>query len=80
MGCLILREGSLFLEDPVRGSEHVIAPTVDRRDQPDHVGFAHVQLPDDQTDFLYLGFSEPDFLATLADGDRLSLVYRLSIV
>jgi hypothetical protein len=46
----------------------------DRDHHSSFVGFAHVHLPDSETGQPYLGFSDRDFLGTVADGDNLALV------
>ena len=74
--CLGLRDGAVALVHLVRGLTAEVTPGC-RRDDPRHgmyVGFSHTHLPDPGSGRPYLGFSELDFRATLADGSNVELV------
>lgn len=75
-GCIVLQAERLCVVHPVSGWKEGVNPKCEL-DDPEHdhyVGFAHTHLSDVVSGRPYLGFSERDFRATLADGDRLSLV------
>jgi hypothetical protein len=59
---------------PARGRGDGVDPICRPADHPSYVGFAHTHLPDSSTGEPYLGFSDRDYRATLADGDNLALV------
>lgn len=72
--CIIWEDGGLALADPVAGWPTGVSPACPPPVHVAYVGFAHVHLPDPVTGKPYMGFSDRDFRATLADGDKLSLV------
>ena len=72
--CIVMDAGGLSLVHHVAGSSDAVTALDAPEDHAAYVGFAHVHLPDLVDGKPYLGFSERDFRATLADGDSLSLV------
>lgn len=72
--CIVLDAGGLRLVHQVSGWPEGVVPLDGPDDHDGYVGFAHVHLPDVVEEKPYLGFSERDFRATVADGDHLSLV------
>jgi len=72
-GCVVWESDRLRIRHTARGSPSGVGAACDSG-HAGYAGFVHVHLPHPETGKPYLGFSERDFRATLADGDKLSLV------
>ncbi len=72
--CLVLQEDRLHLVHQISGWKEGVTPHCAPQEHEHYVGYVHTHLPDQETGRPYLGFSELDFRATLADGDTISLV------
>jgi hypothetical protein len=72
--CTVVEPLRLDLTHQVRGTETSITPDCRSEGHDWYAGFAHTHLPDWETGQPYMGFSDQDYRATLADGEILSLV------
>ena len=72
--CVVWESEQLRIQHTSRGWASGVNSACDPPCHATYAGFLHVHLPAPETNKPYLGFSDRDFRATLADGDNLALV------